>query len=56
MKLAHVERERAKGMFKANVTPLIVAKQFRCRVRTIGRLKNRFQQIWKTSHRPRLGR
>ena len=44
-KLAHVERERAIQMLKARVTPLIVAKQFRCHVRTIGRLKNRFQQI-----------
>ena len=51
--MAPVERERAKGMLKANVTPLIVAKQFRCHVRTIGRLKNLFQQIGTTSHRPR---
>ena len=43
-KLAHVERERALGMLRANVTPLIVAEQFRCHVRTIGRLKNRFQR------------
>ena len=28
-KLTHVERESAIGMLKANVTPLIVAKQFR---------------------------
>ena len=55
-KLAHVERKRAMGMFEANVTPLIVAKQFQCHVRTIGRLKNRFQQIGTTSHRPRPGR
>ena len=55
-KLAHVERERAMGMFKANVTPLIVAKQFQCHVRTSGRLKNRFQQIGTTSHRPHPGR
>ena len=27
-KLAHVERERAIGMLKANVTPLMVAKQY----------------------------
>ena len=44
-KLAHVERERAIGMLKANVTPLVVAKRFWCHVWTIGRLKNRFQQI-----------
>ena len=55
-KLAHVEHERAIGMLKANVTPLIVAKQFRCRVRTVGPLQNRFQQIGTTSHRPRPGR
>ena len=55
-KLAHVERERAIGMLKANVTPLIVAKQFRCHFRMIRRLKNRFQQIGTTSHRPRPGR
>ena len=55
-KLAHVERERAIGMLKANVTPLVVAKQFRCYVRTIGCLKNRFQQIRTASHRPRPGR
>ena len=54
-KLAHVERERAIGMLKANVTPLIVAKRFWCHVRTIGRLKNRFQEIGTTSHRPRPG-
>ena len=55
-KLAHVERERAIGVFKANVTPLTVAKQFRWHVWTIGRLKNRFQQIGTTSHRSRPGR
>ena len=49
-KLAHVERERAIGMLKANVTPLIVAKRFRCYVRTIERPKIRFQQIGKTSN------
>ena len=54
--MAHVERERVIGMLKANVTSFIVAKQFRCHVRTIGRLKNRFQQIGTTSHRPRPGR
>ena len=34
-KLTHAERERAKGMLQANVTPLIVVKQSRCHVRTI---------------------
>ena len=47
-----VERERAIGMLQANVTPSVVAKQFECHVRTIGRLKNRFQQTWTTSVRP----
>ena len=46
-----MERECAIGMLKANVTPSIVAKQFPCHARTIGRLKNRFQQIETTSHR-----
>ena len=53
-KVAHVERERAIGMLQANVTSSVVAKQFQCHVRTIGRLKNHFQQIWTTSDRPRL--
>ena len=55
-KLAHVEHERALGMVQANVTPLVVAKRFRCHVRTIGRLKNCFQQIGTTSHCPCPGR
>ena len=55
-KLAHVEGEHAIGMLKANVTPLVVAKLFRCYVRTIGCLKNRFQQIGTASHRPHPGR
>ena len=52
-KLAHVERERAIRMLTANVTPLVVAKRFRCHVRTIGRLKNCFQQIG-TTHTVRV--
>ena len=55
-KLAYVERDLATGMLKANVTPLVVAKQFRCHVRRIGRLKNRFQPIGTPSHRLRPGR
>ena len=51
-KMAHVERERAIGMLKANVMPLAVAEPFQCHVRTIGRLKNCFQQIGTTSHCP----
>ena len=54
-KVAQVERERAIGMLQANVTPLVVTKLFRCHVRTIGCLKNRFQQSGTTSHRPRPG-
>ena len=55
-KVAHVERERAIGMLQDNMTPSVVAKQFRYHVRTIGRPKNRFRQIGTTSHRPRPGR
>ena len=43
-------------MLHATVTPSVVTKQFRCHVRTIGPLKNRFQQTWTTSECPRLGR
>ena len=32
-------------MLKANVTPLAVAKQLRCHVRMIVRLKDRFQKL-----------
>ena len=55
-KLAHMERKRVIGMLKANVTPLVEAKRSKCHVWTIGRLKNRFQQIGIASHRPRPGR
>ena len=55
-KLEHLECERAIGMLKANVTSLVVAKRFRCHVRTIGRLKNRFQESGTKSNRPRPGR
>ena len=48
-KEAHAERERAIGMLQDNMTPSVVAKQFRCHVRTNGRLKNRFRQIGTTS-------
>ena len=51
-----VGRERALGMLQANVTPSVAAKQFRCHVRTIGRLKNHFQQTWTTLDRPSPGR
>ena len=52
-KLAHLERERAIGMLKANVTSLVVARRFRCHLRTIARLKNRFQESGTKSNRPR---
>ena len=55
-KVTHVERECAIEMLQANVTPSVAAKQFRCHVRRIGHLKNRFQQTWTTSDRPRAGR
>ena len=32
-------------MLQANVTPLVIAQQFRCHARTIERLKKRFWQI-----------
>ena len=54
-KLAQLELERAIKMLKANLAPLIVAERFRCKIKTIGRLKNRFRQIGTTSHRPRPG-
>ena len=53
-KLVYVERERAIEMLKAKATPLIVAKKFRCHVRTIERLKNLFNQIGTTPQRPRV--
>ena len=55
-KLTPVKHKRAIGMSNATVTPSVVTKQFRCHVRTIGRLKNRFQQTWTTPDRPRPGR
>ena len=51
-KLTPAKRERAIGMLHATVTPSVVAKQFRCHDRMIGRLKNRLT----TSDRPRPGR
>ena len=55
-KLTPVKRESAIGMLQATMTPSVVAEQFRCHVRMIGCLKNRFQQTWTTSDRPRPGR
>ena len=48
-RLTPIERERSIGMLQANVTPLIIAQQFRCHVRTIERLGKRFWQTGTTS-------
>ena len=53
-KLTHVEHEHAIGMLQANKTPSVAARQFHWHVRTIGRLKNPFQQTRTTSDRPRV--
>ena len=37
-----VEREKAIRMLQANVTPSVIAQQFRCHVRMIERLRKRF--------------
>ena len=41
-KRTHVEREKAIRMLQANVTPSVIAQQFRCHARMIERLKKRF--------------
>ena len=41
-KRTHVEREKAKRMLQANVTPLVIAQQFQCHARVIERLRKRF--------------
>ena len=50
-KRTHVERERAMRMLLANVTPSVIAQQFRCHARMIGRLRKRFWQIKTMSDR-----
>ena len=40
-KRTHVEREKAIRMLQANVTPSMVAQQFRCHARMIERLRER---------------
>ena len=41
-KLTNVEREKAIRMLQDNVTPSVIAKQFRCHARMIERLRKRF--------------
>ena len=44
-KRTRVEREKAIRMLQANVTPSVIAQQFRCHERTIKRLRKRFLQF-----------
>ena len=41
-KRTHVERENAIRMLQANLTPSVIAQQFRCNARMIERLRKRF--------------
>ena len=41
-KRTHDEREKAIRVLQANVTPSVIAKQFRCHARMIERLRKRF--------------
>ena len=41
-KRAHVVREKAIRILQANVTPPVIAQQFRCHARMIERLRKRF--------------
>ena len=41
-KRTHVVREKAVRMLQANVTPPVIAQQFPCHARMIGRLGKRF--------------
>ena len=38
----HVEPEKAIRILQANVTPSVIAQQFRCHARMIERLRKRF--------------
>ena len=40
-KRTHVEREKATRMLQANVTPSVIAQQFRCHARMIEGLRKR---------------
>ena len=42
LKQTHVESEKAIRMLQANVTPTVIAQQFRCHARMIERLRRRF--------------
>ena len=55
-KLTHIDREGAIGMLQAYMAASVITQQFRCHVRTIERLRNRFRQTGTTSDRPRPGR
>ena len=44
-KRTHVEREKAIRMLQANVTPSVIAHQFRCHATIIERLRKRFWQL-----------
>ena len=50
-KRTHVEREKAIRMLQANVTSPMIAQQFRCHAKMIGRLRKRFWQIGTMSDR-----
>ena len=50
-KRTHVEREKAVRMLQANVTPTVIAQQFRCHVRMSERLRKRFCQFETMSDR-----
>ena len=50
-KRTHVERENVIRMLPANVTPSVIAQQFRWHARMIGRLKKRFWKIGAMSDR-----
>ena len=41
-KRTHIEREKAIRTLQANVTPSVIAQQFRCHASMIERLKKRF--------------
>ena len=41
-KRTHVEHKKAMIMLQANVTPSVIAQQFRCHARMIERLRKRY--------------
>ena len=52
-KLTHIEHKGVIGMLQAYMDASVITQQFRCHVRTIERLRNRFRQTGTTSDRPR---